>query len=173
MQHADQYDLPGLILLVDFAKAFDSLSWNFIYKVLQFFKFGDSIITWIKVLYKNAVLAVNQGGNLSNFFKIGCGCRQGDALSPYIFILCAEILAIKIRNNKSINGIKIGNNEFKLSQYADDTSLLLDGSDTSLNAALSELANYARYSGLNVNFDKTHVIWIGEKKYSSLKPNGN
>ena len=44
---------------------------------------------------------------------------------------------------------------------------MLDGSDTSLNAALSELAKFARYSGLNVNFDKTHVIWIGKKKYSS------
>ena len=163
MQHADQHDLPGLILLVDFAKAFDSLSWKFIYKVLEFFKFGNSIITWIKVLYKNAVLAVNQGGNLSSFFNIGRGCRQGDPLSPYIFILCAEILAIKIRNNKSIKGIIINNHEFKLSQYADDTSLMLDGSDTSLNAANSELAKFARYSGLNVNFDKTHVIWIGKK----------
>ena len=152
MQHADQYNLTGLILLVDFAKAFDSLSWNFINKVLEFFKFGDSIKKWITVLYKNAVLSVNQGGNLSSFFNIGRGCRQGDPLSPYIFILCAEILAIKVRNNKNIKGIKIDNNEFKLSQYADDTSLLLDGSDTSLNAALSDLSSFAMYSGLNVNF---------------------
>ena len=99
-------------------------------------------------MYNNASLAVNQGGNLSNFFNIGRGCRQGDPLSPYIFILCAEILAIKIRNNKNIKGIVIDDKEFKLSQYADDTSLLLDGSDKSLNASLSELARYAQYSGL-------------------------
>ena len=113
------------------------------------------------------MLAVNQGGNHSSFFNIGRGCRQGDLLPPSIFILCAEDLAIKIRNNNNIKGITINDNEFKLSQYADDTSLLLDGSDTSLNAALSELSNYARYSGLNINFDKTHVIWIGKKKFSS------
>ena len=112
MQHVDQYNLPGLILFVVFAKAFDSVSWNFIYKVLQFFNFGNSMITWIKVLYNNAMLAVNQGGNLSSFFHIGRGCRQGDPLSPYIFILCAEILAIKIRNNKSIKGITVDNHEF-------------------------------------------------------------
>ena len=83
-------------------------------------------------------------------------------------------MAIKIRNNKNIKGIIINNNEFKLSQYADDTSLILDGSDTSLNAALSELADYARYSGLNVNFDKTHVFWIGKYIVQILlKQNGN
>ena len=158
MEHSDTHNLPGLILLVDFAKAFDSLSWNFIFNVLNFFKFGNSIITWIKVLYNNAMLAVNQGGNLSSFFNIGRGCRQGDPLSPYLFILCAEILAIKIRNNKNIKGIVIDNHEYKLSQYADDTSLLLDGSDLSLNASLAELARYAQYSGLNVNFDKTKLF---------------
>ena len=108
-----------------------------------------------------------QGGNLSSFFNIGRGCRQGDPLSPYIFILCSEILAIKIRNNKNIKGIKVNGTEFKLSQYADDTSAILDGSDSSLKETLKELEWYAKISGLRVNFDKTQVVWIGIKKYSS------
>ena len=98
---------------------------------------------------------------------MGRGCRQGDSLSPYIFILCVEILAIRIRNNKKIKGININNTEFKLSQFADDTTVLLDGSSLSLNETLEELSFFASISGLNVNFDKTQVVWIGAKKYSS------
>ena len=167
LNYCDVNNISALLLLVDFEKAFDSLSWNFIFKTLKLFGFGNSIIQWVKLFYKNANLAVNQGGNLSPFFPIGRGCRQGDSLSPYIFILCAEVLAIKIRNNKNIKGIKIGNTEFKLSQYADDASVILDGSPTSLNETLDELYYYAQYSGLNVNFDKTQVVWIGANKYST------
>ena len=167
MHYTEEHNLSGLLLLVDFEKAFDSLSWNFINKVLKYFGFGQSIIKWVQVLYKNAMLAVTQGGNISSFFNIGRGCRQGDPLSPYLFILCSEILAIKIRNNKNIKGIKINNIEFKLSQYADDTSAILDGSETSLNETLNELSWFAIMSGLKVNFDKTQVVWIGRKKYST------
>ena len=53
-------------------------------------------------------------------------------VSPYIFILCEEIPAILIRNNINIKGIKIGNEQFLFTQYADDTSLLFDGSEKSL-----------------------------------------
>ena len=63
---------------------------------------------------------------------LGRGCRQGDPISTYLFVICAEILAAKIRSNKNIKGIKINNTEIKLSQYADDTSAYLDGSQTSL-----------------------------------------
>ena len=121
MQYAEENNIPGLLLLIDFEKAFDSLSWKFIHEVLTLFNFGNSLITWISVLYKNAQLCVNIGGNLSTFFSIQRGCRQGDPISPYIFILCAEILALKIRNNIRIKGIKIKKTEFKFSQYADDS----------------------------------------------------
>jgi hypothetical protein len=104
-------------------------------------------------------------GNLSEFFQIGRGCRQGDPLSPYLFILCAEILAIKIRGNKNIDGINVTRIEHKFSQFADDTSLILDGSEKSLNEALLELDWYAKLSGLNINFTKTQVVW--SKKYSN------
>ena len=107
MQYAEENNLAGLILLIDLEKAFDSLSWRFIYQVLKYFNFGEGIIKWIKTFYKNAKLAVNQGGNLSPFFNIGRGCRQGDSLPPYIFILCAEILELKKK-------LQWGKTEFKL-----------------------------------------------------------
>jgi len=104
---------------------------------------------------------------VSESFSIGRGCRQGDPISPYIFILCAELLAIKIKHCKDIKGITVNGIEYKISQFADDTSLLLDGSEHSLNSALNMLDDFALFSGLKVNFDKTHVIWIGALKYST------
>ena len=167
LQFTEENDIPGLLLLIDFEKAFDSISWDFLLSVLKFFNFGESIINWVKVFYNNISSAVIQGGNLSEFFQIGSGCSQGDPLSPYLFILCAEILAIKIRGNKNIGGINVTRIEHKLSQFADDTSLILDGSEKSLNEALLELDWYAKLSGLNINFTKTQVVWIGSKKYSN------
>ena len=111
LQFTEEQNIPALLLLIDFEKAFDSLSWSFINKVLKIFNFGPSIITWITVLYKNSCSAVTQCGPLSPFFKLGQGCRQGDPISPYLFILCAEILSVRIRNNKNIKGIKIDNVE--------------------------------------------------------------
>ena len=139
MQFTEENNIPGLLLSVDFEKAFDSVSWPFIYKVMEFFGFGNSIISWIKTFNNNVKLSVNQCGNLSSFFNIGRGCRQGDPVSTFLFTLCAEILGIMIRNNINISGIIINDKEHKLSQYADDTLFLLDGTSKSLNATLDVL----------------------------------
>ena len=72
-----------------------------------------------------------------------------------------------IRNNMNIKGIVINDKEHKLSQYADDTLFLLDGTSQSLNATLNVLYEYAQFSGLKVNFEKTHAVWIGVNKYST------
>ena len=69
-----------------------------------------------------------------------------------------EILAIKIRKNEKIKGTKINNNDFILTQYADDITVILDGLEESLNETLHELEQYAKISGLKVNFFKTHVV---------------
>ena len=81
-----------------------------------------------------------------------------------MFILCAEILSIKLKNNKNIRDIK--DNEILISQFADDTSLILDDTELSLHSALDELTYFATLSGLKINFFKTQVIWIGSKKHS-------
>lgn len=167
MKFTEEHTIPGMLLLIDFEKAFDSLSWNFLYKCLKFLNFGESMQQWIKVFYKDISSAVIQSGYISTFFSVNRGCRQGDPLSPYLFIICAEFLAAKIRKNKAIKGITINNTEFLISQYADDTSIILDGTEQSLNQTLSELERFSRISGLNVNFDKTQLVWMGSEKYST------
>ena len=67
------------------------------------------------------------------------GCRQGDPISPCLFLVCADILGISIRNNKDIRGIRLGDEEYKHYQYADDTSLISDGSPGSMDGILREL----------------------------------
>ena len=173
MHYTEEENIPGLLLLIDFEKAFDTVSWDFIDKVLTFFNFGSSIKKWVSLFSSDITSAVNQGGNLSERINIQRGCRQGDPLSPYIFIICAEILAIQIRLNKSIKGITVHNVEKKISQLADDTSLILDGSKESLIETLETLKQFSEMSGLHINFDKTHIVWIGSKKYSNeiLLPN--
>jgi hypothetical protein len=149
------------------------VSWDFIDKVLTFFNFGSSVKKWVSLFSSDITSAVNQGGNLSERINIQRGCRQGDPLSPYIFIICAEILAVQIRLNKNIKGITVHNVEKKISQLADDTSLILDGSKESLLETLETLKQFSEMSGLHINFDKTHIVWIGSKKYSNeiLLPN--
>ena len=169
LYYTEKHNIPGLLLLIDFEKAFDSVAWSFIFKVLAFFNFGPSLITWIKTFYKNIKSCVTVNGQISQWFTILRGCRQGDPLSPYIFIICAEILAILIRKDKNIKGIMIDLKEHLVSQYADDTSLTLDATERSLNATLKVLKFYADASGLRVNMDKTKVVWFGSMKNSKQK----
>ena len=80
--------------------------------------------------------------------------------------MCAEILGILIRKNEDIKGITIDGEEYKISQYADDTSLISDGSPESMDGILRELDYFANLSGLKINIQKTKMIWIGSKKFS-------
>lgn len=76
---------------------------------------------WVKTFYKNINSSVLYNGHCSNSFSVSRGVRQGDPLSPYLFIICAELLADAIKQNGQINGITVNNEEFLLGQYADDT----------------------------------------------------
>lgn len=166
MNYTENNYIPGVLVMIDFEKAFDSVAWEFIQNTLNYFNFDPFICNWIKTFQCNAVSCVSQAGILSNFFKLGRGCRQGDPISPYIFLLCAEILSIKIKNNKNITGIKVNNTQYLISQYADDTSIILDGSEKSLRATMKEIDDYYKLSGLKINQEKTQIVWIGSKKYS-------
>ena len=104
-----------------------------------------------------------QSGFLSRPFNIERGCRQGDPIAAYVFLLCAQILLLIVDNNNSIAGISIKKHSYKITQFADDTTIFLDGSRDSLIATLNTLEIFGSLSGLKVNTDKTKIILFGKK----------
>ena len=169
MNYLEHKNQTGLLVLIDFQKAFDSVSWKFLYKAMEAFNFGPSMIKWVNIFNNNITASIIQYGHLSDPFPIQRGCRQGDPIASYLFLLCAEVLFLLIDGNKDINGIKISGQEYKLAQFADDTTILLDGTQISIQSTLNTLEIFGTISGLKMNTDKTKVIWLGSKKYSKDK----
>lgn len=160
---------PGLLLCLDFEKAFDSVSWSYMFKVLEAFGCGPGFCRWIGTFYADIKSSVLVNGSLGSWFHVQRGCRQGDPISPYLFIMCVEILGIMIRENKNIRGIRVKESENKIAQYADDTELMLEGDQKSFEEAISNIENFGKVSGLLLNTDKSSAIWLGSKKYSDVK----
>ena len=151
----------GLILLIDFEKAFDSISWEYIRECLVKLNFGENFLKWIRIFQENSKSSVILNGHLSKSFSLERGCRQGDPISPYLFIVCSEFLTQAIVSNQNIEGIEILEKEHKASQYADDTSLFLKANEINLRNALQTLQWFYLKSGLKINESKTKVIKIG------------
>lgn len=138
-------------------------------KVLHVFGFGNYICRWIKTFYNDIKATVVVNGQMSKRFNIKRGCRQGDPISPYIFIMCVEILANMIRQNKKIQGIKINNVEHKISQFADDTDILLHGDNISFEETIKTINDFSNISGLFLNASKTNAIWLGTRRNSPIR----
>ena len=137
--------------------------------MLTAFGFKEGIIGWVETFYKNIKTCVLVNGEISNWFRVERGCRQGDPLSPYLFVLCLEILAIMVRENEDIRGINVNNVEHKLSLYADDTEFLLQGDKTSFDTCIQTIHKFGCVSGLHTNYEKTSAIWLGSQKGSTIR----
>ena len=164
MTYCEQNDMGGLLVVVDYAKAFDTIEWPFVEFCLQLFNYGEFIMKSVKMLQKNSFSKIEQNGHFSENIPLSRGCRQGDPISPYLFVICAEVLSHVIRENRDIKGILIGDVESKLSQYADDTTLFLREDKESLRCVLDVLRWFDKISGLSINKEKTKVIKIGASR---------
>ena len=153
------------LLLLDIHKAFDSVSWSFLRKVLDTFMFLDSFIHWIELLYRDKEIRLSNNGHISDPIRPTRGLAQGDGLSPLLFVLVIETLALTIRENVDIKGIQYGTTQKKIGLLADDAILALKNSQLSFSTLLQTLEYFTTVSNLLVNREKSVIIPIGKNPH--------
>ena len=168
MQIADNEQLSGLVISLDYQKAFGTIDKEIIIAALKKLNFGSNFRQYIETILTNTQSSIKNGGWLSNCFSISTSrvVKQGCCVSPLLFVMVAELLAIKVRSNEDIKGIlkdSILNDNLKLLQYADYMTLLLK-KKTDLHKTLREIGEFAKISGLNLNKQKSVCLWIGKSK---------
>ena len=164
-------NVSGILLQLDFRTAFDTVEWLVVQQTLSKCNFGDSLKCWVQTFYCNAESSILNNGLSMKRIPLSRGVRQGCPLSPYLFILVAQILASKIRHDKTVQGIKLFKKEIKLSQFAHDTSLICKNL-TSVGNALNILADFGAISGLHLNKSKTKALWLGSWRSNLDRPLG-
>lgn len=174
IEHMNNENKPGILLALDYTRAFDSISKEFMLWAFRKFGFGENFTHWVKVLTNETESSINYLGWISEPFPIETGIRQGCPFSPMAFILGLEILAIKIRNDPSIHGLRLPRSQIetnnsidmiKLAMYADDISMLLQGKQD-LENAMKLVTDFTKISQLKINKNKTEAMWLGSQKDS-------
>ena len=125
LAYTERFEIDGRLIAIDFKKAFDSVSREFLFRTLSAAHFGSSFIQWIHTFYNNIFSCVSNNGFATGHFDVQRGVRQGDPLPPYLFIIVLETLASTIRSDNDIRGIQVDGQEIKVGLFADDLTGVL------------------------------------------------
>ncbi len=155
------------VLFLDFFKAFDSIEHSFLLKTLQFLGFGNNFCDIVKMLYTDISSMVSLNPGMTPSFKVLRGIRQGCPISPKLFILATQLLTLLIDYSKEIQGITIFDKEFKISQFADDTSIFLKDKSM-VDKTLEIISFFSKASGLSLNIKKCELFPIHTSSDSSI-----
>ena len=159
----------GLIISVDFQKCFDNISFDAIIGCLKFFGFGTNFIDIIRTTYRDFTACIQNNGYFSDIININKGVRQGAPNSSYIFLLCAEMMALMLKQNQKIEGLPVGEMKYLLGQYADDMDTYIKASHGNVAELFNTLDAFYKISGFIVNYDKTSVYRVGSLRKTQAK----
>lgn len=154
---------PRCSFKLDIHKAFDSLSWDFLFMTLEKMCFPSKFICWIKECITGCMVSIKVNGVLEGFFKCQKGLRQGDPLSPYLFVLSLEVLSAALRSklSDSMFNFHWRTNKLQLSHviFADDLFLFCKGEMVSISLLLDAVDSFANQSGLLLNKRKCQAFF--------------
>ncbi|KAL0286587.1 UNVERIFIED_CONTAM: Retrovirus-related Pol polyprotein from type-2 retrotransposable element R2DM [Sesamum radiatum] len=154
---------PRCALKVDLRKAYDTVEWDFLKAALTLFGFPERFIQWIVECVTTTSYSVCINGAPHGFFRGARGLRQGDPMSPFLFVLVMEVLTLMLRQRIEQNGgfsyhwrceaVQL----FQLS-FADDLLLFSKAEPNSIQLFKDGLIDFAELSGLQANLQKSHLI---------------
>lgn len=162
------------MLKVDIAKAFDTISWSFILNCLAGIGVPNRFIRWIESCITTPTFTVGYNGRVHGYFKGKRRLRQGDPLSPYLFVIAMNCLSTLL-NEGAMEGRfnyhdKCASTKLTHLCFADDLLIFTDGSANAVNAVLEILEEFKTMSGLAVSIQKTafYICGLNEQEVSSI-----
>lgn len=161
--YARDRNIRLVVLNLDFEKAFDRVSHQYLFRVLQKMGFPERFISWVGLLYRGISSRFLVNGHLTKAVDINCGVRQGCPLSALLYVVCIEPLAQILRRDKRINGVGIpgsGGLTTKCILYMDDINILCTDL-LSVNRTLDLTDWFGQASGSRLNRDKTQAQFYG------------
>ncbi|XP_020102988.1 uncharacterized protein LOC109720350 [Ananas comosus] len=163
----------GVGIKVDFEKAYDRIQWPFFFKILQWWGFDATWCAWIEQCVCNAKVAILVNGEATNWIKMKRGVRQGDPLSPFLFLLVAECLArltSKATSNNLFKGIGPSDESITtLTQFADDTFVFSVAWKRYMRNLRLMWHLFEWASGLKINREKSELYYLGKTESKAAR----
>lgn len=150
------------ILSLDAEKAFDRVTWQYLFEVLERYGINGNFLNWIKLIYADPQAMVLTNGLTSQPFHLLRGTRQGCPLSPLLFTLAIEPLAMAIRKDPVLEGIKVGGVEHRIALYANDIILFCPNLKHTLPALLELIKLFGSFAGYKINDTKSAIMFMNE-----------
>lgn len=160
IQTCNKRRLPTLVLKLDFAKAFDTVIWESLDTILKARGFHDRWCAWMRDILSSTKSAVLVNGCPSPWITCKRGLRQGDPLSPYLFLLVADSLQAMIRSAAIVRSPVDSDSRYAVLQYANDTLLVLRGDVADVQALKNILQAFSEATGLKINYSKSTLVPI-------------
>lgn len=152
------------MLLLDFEKAYDRVSWKFLQQTMETMGFHHTWIKQVMSLNINASATIIVNGEQSRAFKLQRSVRQGCPLAPYLFLLTVDVLGQMLQHpGCNVKGLRLPDNSTITNQmFADDTLLLLDGTPDNMDRAIAVINRFGEASRAKLNLHKSTGLWIGQ-----------
>ena len=154
-------EIDGFIMSCNYMKCFDRIEFKAVDKALEFFSFSTYIRQWIRLLYSNFTVRVQNNGHFSNNIPINRSVHQGAPASNVLFLCVAELIANSLRQGGQVKGLYVKEIILVLSQYADDMDVILHNCQKNMDLVMKKMNEFSESTGFCLSYEKTSMYRVG------------